>query len=137
MESNDKLKEIDIKNCTCYYFNNIIKIEDFDFDNVKSYKNILVHDISYKTLIGAKPFDIRFDKRNEFIRVYNGARYLVLFGLEKCDLNFYRIGYIIGVKSGITYVISHYYGKIKVDDSYNSLPLEKKVKCYKKCYNTH
>ena len=137
MESNDKLKEIDIKNCTCYYFNNIIKIEDFDFDNVKSYKNILVHDISYKTLIGAKPFDIRFDKRNEFIRVYNGARYLVLFGLEKYDSNFYRIRYIIGVKSGITYVISHYYGKIKVDDSYNSLPLEKKVKCYKKCYNTH
>ena len=137
MESNDKLKEIDIKNCTCYYFNNIIKIEDFDFDNVKSYKNILVHDISYKTLIGAKPFDIRFDKRNEFIRVYNGARYLVLFGLEKYDPNFYRIGYIIGVKSGITYVISHYYGKIKVDDSYNSLSLEKKVKCYKKCYNTH
>ena len=137
MESNDKLKEIDIKNCTYYYFNNIIKIEDFDFDNVKSYKNILVHDISYKTLIGAKPFDIRFDKRNEFIRVYNGARYLVLFGLEKYDPNFYRIGYIIGVKSGITYVISHYYRKIKVDDSYNSLPLEKKVKCYKKCYNTH
>ena len=137
MESNDKLKEIDIKNCTCYYFNNIIKIDDFDFDNVKSYKNILVHDISYKTLIGAKPFDIRFDKRNEFIRVYNGARYLVLFGLENYDPNFYRIGYIIGVKSGITYVISHYYGKIKVDDSYNSLPLEKKVKCYKKCYNTH
>ena len=137
MESNDKLKEIDIKNCTCYYFNNIITIEDFDFDNVKSYKNILVHDISYKTLIGAKPFDIRFDKKNEFIRVYNGARYLVLFGLEKYDPNFYRIGYIIGVKSGITYVISHYYRKIKVDDSYNSLPLEKKVKCYKKCYNTH
>ena len=136
MESNDKLKEIDIKNCTCYYFNNIIKIEDFDFDNVKSYKNILVHDISYKTLIGAKPFDIRFDKRNEFIRVYNGARYLVLFGLEKYDPNFYRIRYIIGVKSGITYVISHYYGKIKVDDSYNSLPLEKKV-YISQCYNTH
>ena len=136
MESNDKLKEIDIKNCTCYYFNNIIKIEDFDFDNVKSYKNILVHDISYKTLIGAKPFDIRFDKRNEFIRVYNGARYLVLFGLEKYDPNFYRIGYIIGVKSGITYVISHNYGKIKVDDSYNSLPLDKKV-YISQCYNTH
>ena len=136
MESNDKLKEIDIKNCTCYYFNNIIKIEDFDFDNVKSYKNILVHDISYKTLIGAKPFDIRFDKRNEFIRVYNGARYLVLFGLEKYDPSFYRIGYIIGVKSGITYVISHNYGKIKVDDSYNSLPLDKKV-YISQCYNTH
>ena len=25
MKSNDKLKEIDIKNCTCYYFNDILK----------------------------------------------------------------------------------------------------------------
>ena len=28
MESNDKLKEVDIKNYTCYYFNDITKIED-------------------------------------------------------------------------------------------------------------
>ena len=34
MESNDKLKEIDIKNRTCYYFDNIIKIEDFDSDDI-------------------------------------------------------------------------------------------------------
>ena len=33
MESN-KLKEIDIKNPTCYYFEDLIKIEDFDFDNI-------------------------------------------------------------------------------------------------------
>ena len=50
MESNDELKEIDIKNRTCYYFDNIIKIEDFDSDNIlineKSYENILVYDIS-------------------------------------------------------------------------------------------
>ena len=32
MERNDKLKEIDIKNPTCYYFGEKIKIEDFDFD---------------------------------------------------------------------------------------------------------
>ena len=32
MESNDKLKEIDIKNCTCYYFDKITKLEDFDSD---------------------------------------------------------------------------------------------------------
>ena len=31
MESNNELKEIDIKNRTCYYFDDIIKIEDFDF----------------------------------------------------------------------------------------------------------
>ena len=44
MESDDELKEIDIKNCTCYYFHEIIKIEDFNFDNTllneKSSKNI-------------------------------------------------------------------------------------------------
>ena len=34
MESNNWLKEIDIKNRTCYYFNNIVKIEDFDFDHI-------------------------------------------------------------------------------------------------------
>ena len=34
MESNDELKEIDIKNRTCYYFVDIVKIEDFDLDNV-------------------------------------------------------------------------------------------------------
>ena len=33
MESSE-LKKIDIKNRTCYYFDYIIKTEDFDFDNV-------------------------------------------------------------------------------------------------------
>ena len=37
----------------------------------------------YKTLIGAKPLRIRFDKVNEFIRIYDGTRCLVLFGHEK------------------------------------------------------
>ena len=32
MESNDELKEIDVKNRTCYYFDDIVKIGDFDFD---------------------------------------------------------------------------------------------------------
>ena len=33
MESNE-LKETEIKNGTCYFFDGIIKIEDFDFDNI-------------------------------------------------------------------------------------------------------
>ena len=41
-----------------------IKLEDIDFDNIlideKSLKNILIYDISYKTLIGLKPLRIRF-----------------------------------------------------------------------------
>ena len=31
--SNDDLKEADTKNRTCYYFNDIIKIEGFNLDN--------------------------------------------------------------------------------------------------------
>ena len=77
MEHNDELKEIDIKNCTCCCFDDIIKIEDFNLDNIliaeKTYKNILVYNISYKTLIGAKPLLVRFDKADRFIRVYDGA----------------------------------------------------------------
>ena len=34
MESNDKLKEIKIKNRTCYYFHGMIEIKDFDFNNI-------------------------------------------------------------------------------------------------------
>ena len=40
MDSNDELKEIDIINCMCYYFNDIIKIENFNLDD------ILIHEKS-------------------------------------------------------------------------------------------
>ena len=73
----------------CYYFDHIIKIEDFGFDDIllneKSYKNFLIYDISYISLIGAKPLRIRFDKIDGFIRIYDGRRYIVLFGPEKYD----------------------------------------------------
>ena len=89
MESNDKLKVIDIKNRTCYYFDYIIKIEDFDHDNIlvdeKSYENILAYNISDINLIIAKPLRIRFNKVDGFNRVYDETRYLVLFGSEKND----------------------------------------------------
>ena len=66
MESNNGLKEIDIKIGTFYYFDDIIKFEDFDLDNIlideKPQENILVYEISYKTLAGTKPLRIRFDK---------------------------------------------------------------------------
>ena len=86
MESNDKSKDINIKNRTRYYFDDIIKIEDFNFGNIlideKSYENVLVYSILYKILIGAKPIRIRLDKVDGFVKVYDGTRYLVLFGPE-------------------------------------------------------
>ena len=42
-----------------------------------SYENILVYDISFKTLIDAKLSRIKFGKVDEFIRFYDGTRYLV------------------------------------------------------------
>ena len=56
-------------------FDDIIQIEGFDFNNIlldkKSYKNILIYDVTYKTLIGIKV------KIDGFNRVYDGTRYLV------------------------------------------------------------
>ena len=119
-------KKNKIKNCTYYYFNDIIKIQDFDLDNIlideKSYKNILVYDISDKSLITAKPLHISFDKIDGFLKAYDGTRYLVLFGNKKYNFIYNKIRYLIGVKSSIIYVVSHNYAKTKVD-SYDYLPL--------------
>ena len=66
MESNNELKEINIKHYSCYYFNDITKFEDFNLDNSiidqKSEENILVYSIKHKNLIGAKPLRIRLIK---------------------------------------------------------------------------
>ena len=47
---NNEFEKFCIKNRTCYYFDDIIKFEDFDFDNIlidgKAHKNILIYDIS-------------------------------------------------------------------------------------------
>ena len=64
-----------------------------------------MNNISYKNL--RKPLRIRLDKIDRFIRVYDGTRYLVLFGSEEYDSIYNRILYRISVKCGITYVISH------------------------------
>ena len=116
MSSNDALKEIDIKNRTRYYFDDIIKIEDCNLDNIlidgKSHENILVYNTSYKTLIDVKPLCIRFEKIDGFNRVYDGTRYLVFFVSENYN--------------SIYNIIFHNYAKIKVD-SEDSLPLEKTI----------
>ena len=36
-------------------------------------------------MIGSKPLSIRFDNMDEVIKIYDGTRYLVLFGPEKYD----------------------------------------------------
>ena len=66
MDSNDEIKEINIKNHACYYVDEMIKIKDFNVDNIvtdeKSYENFLVYDILHKSLINSRTLRIRFDK---------------------------------------------------------------------------
>ena len=94
MESNDELKEIDIKHCACYYSDDI-RVGDFGFNNVllssKLFENTLIYDISYKTFVSARALGISFDK-------VDGIRYLLLFGPERYDAIYDRVRYLINKK---------------------------------------
>ena len=111
------------------WHNCIIKIEDFDFDNIfldeKPWKNIFICNISCKTLIGAKPLQIMFNKVDDSIREFGGTKYLVLFGVEKYNAIDYRIRYLTGLKSGNSYNFFLNYAKSKFIHDYYNIFLEK------------
>ena len=119
---NNKIKKVHIKNGTSYYFDEVITFRDFDFDNIlideKSHENILIYDISYETLIGAKLLRIRFNKIDGFVRVYDGTRYFTLFGSEKYDTIYNRIRYLIEVKSDIIYVFFFFFSLLCKNQSW-------------------
>ena len=58
------MKETNVKNRTCYHFEDIVG--GYDFHNIllleKSYEYILIYDTLYKTFMCAKPLRVRFDK---------------------------------------------------------------------------
>ena len=124
MESKNELKEIDINNRTCYYFDNIMEVDEYiNIDRIlldeksykKTYENILIHEISCKTFMGEKPLSIWFNKVNGLIKIYNGIRYLELF--DSYNEFYYRniskiynafsdwIKYLISEKSGFTEIV--------------------------------
>ena len=71
MKSKNELKESDIKDRVCYYFDDIINGTKVNFSNSlldkKSYENISVYNILYKAPAGPKLLRIRFDKIDGFI----------------------------------------------------------------------
>ena len=78
-----------MKNRPWYYFDDMIKFEYFNSDiliDKKSYENVSIYNILYKNLISAKPLRISFNKTDEFIRIYDGNKFLVLSSLEKYDV---------------------------------------------------
>ena len=100
MKSKNELKEMDIKNFTCYYFDNVIigrviYSVDILLDK-KIYEMISVYEISYKTSTGRKSLHIRFDKIDGFIRVRGSEfKHLVLFDNGSFDKICDKIKYLI------------------------------------------
>ena len=82
-------KDINIKNDTCYLFDVIINIKDFDPNNIeideKSNKNILLYYIAYVTIKDSKyvkinnvnPLYPMFNKLSGYFEEINGNKYLM------------------------------------------------------------
>ena len=89
------IKQINIKNRTCYLFNDTISIKNFDLDLLKtrkkSYKNINIYYIGYITIKdpeyvkihSVNPLYFIIDKADGYIEERNGNRYLNLASKDK------------------------------------------------------
>ena len=78
MKSKNEFKKIDIKNCVCRYFDDIVNCTNTKFINIlldKKFENISVYETFYKTSTGLKPLHIRFDKIDGFVMVLDGKIY--------------------------------------------------------------
>ena len=86
----NKLKDINIKNHTYYFFDDIINIKNFDSNNIKSnkksYKNILIYYTGYVTIkylkyvkiISVNLLYLIFNKVNGYFEETYGNKYLTL-----------------------------------------------------------
>ena len=86
----NKVKDVDIKNRTYYFFNDMINIKSFDLNNIKldeeSYKNILIQyigyvkmkDWKYIKIYSVNPLYLYFNKLNEYFEEINENKYLTL-----------------------------------------------------------
>ena len=84
----NKVKDINIKNRTYYFFNDIIYIENFDPNNIKidekSCKNIGIYYIGYVTIkefvniYSVNPLYLIFSYVNGYFEEINGSKYLTL-----------------------------------------------------------
>ena len=93
----NNLEDIDIKNRTYYFFDDIINIKNFDPNSIKihekSYKDILIYYIVYVTIKNSKyvkinrvnPFYLIFNKVNGYFEEINGNKYLTLVPINESE----------------------------------------------------
>ena len=90
----NKVKDINIKNRTYYFVNDIINIEYFNPNNIKiekkSYKDILIYYIGYVTIkeyvqiYSVNPLYLIFIYVNGYFEEINGNKYLTLVPTNEC-----------------------------------------------------
>ena len=88
-------------------------------------ENILTYGISFKTFMCSKPLRLQFDKIDEFIKIYGGMRYLVLYDYKRYKAIYDRIIYLISEKINITDSINHNFARIRINSYNSSPPIEK------------
>ena len=67
--------------------------------------------------MGAKPLRIRSYKVDRVIKIYDGTRYLELFGCIIHNAIYDRIIYLISENGDVKYIINHNFVRIRIDSS--------------------
>ena len=143
----NKVKDIDMKNRTWYFFNDIIKIKNFDSNNIKidekSYKNILIYYTGYVTIRDSKyvkiylnTSDLIFRKVNGYFEEINRKKYLTLVPtneskeiIKKYEELWNKIRDLIRSKTKKSDKYDENYKKIKFNSD-DKLPLNKTIEIH-------
>ena len=143
----NKVKDIDIKNRTHYFCDDIINTKKFDPNNIKidenSYKNTLIYYNGYVRIKDSKsvkvnsvnPLYLILSKVNGYFEEINKNKYLALFppnGSKKIIKNMRNSGVKSDLIRSITKNLDDYdekYMKIKFDSD-DDLPLNKTIEIH-------
>ena len=91
----NKVKYINIKHRTYYFFDDIINMKNFDLINIKTdekpYRNTVIYYIGYVTIKDSKyvkvnnvsPLYLLFNKVNRYFEETNGNKYLTLVATDE------------------------------------------------------
>ena len=137
-----EIKELNIKNRTYYYFNDIIDIKDFHSNllriDKKQYKDIDIYYIGYITVkkIGdceninsVNPLYLMIHSATGYFKEKYGEKYLILDSTEKYDEVFSGIKKEIEtINGGKELFYEKNYAKIGVNTDDDGVPLNKKLK---------
>ena len=78
----NSVNEIEIRNISYYFFNDMLNIKNLDPSKIKIYekscKNILIDYVAYVALYSVRPLYLIINKMNEYIEECNGNKCLTL-----------------------------------------------------------